>query len=525
MMKWLRGEGGLSVKEERAAEAIREDYFISGDLLYYKNAIYVPKTKKVISINIFDDKVITTRVSIRNYLALHYHWNICLHGNTKRVVELLSDAGWNWPDMVSDVADVINHCQRCNRWHKKEDPLMYGFERRPPHVYCVIHVDHMVGLPPSEPINGTIYKGIIVYMCKLTSTSWLVPCSGYTMRETYNRLWDRVIPESGIPERIRGDHAFKPLQDYFHEDGFQVPFRSDTPYNRRAGEQVERLMKDKQFLFKTLKNQGKSWPTIVPMLQLLSRNRPRSHHGGLSPNEMLLGRRTRTSAHSQSFHPGSDLPTERTNYDARKLEDLRSLLAPLAEVQHEKSAVTVARKKGFSITSSLQIGDFVLFRNSDKVTSRLDYGPGISTQPTEPGREDPEPGSLFQILDVRGNTAVVNKINPEKINVTYASGDPEFDKEAIPAGDVRNYSLRHLIKVYMNKLLAWIDHDGQNGVESTEHNGADSTKVLVHALNLWTGQLLVSTRPRNKRNTTYRTNMREVPRSTIEFPAGFSIEI
>ncbi len=108
-----------------------------------------------------------------------------------------------WPDMTTDVRDLINQCIPCNRF--KPGPNRKG-ELSPIKAICpgfMLGVD-IIGPMPRTSENGNKY--IVCFMDYFTKYPWAFPTKDQTAK-TVLQCYEKVVCQLGVPKLILSDNG------------------------------------------------------------------------------------------------------------------------------------------------------------------------------------------------------------------------------------------------------------------------------------------------------------------------------
>ena len=203
------------------------------------------------------------------------------HPGTNRMKSLARSYVW-WPHLDSDIVNKVRHCHICqnNRSSPPKAPLHpWEWPSRP---WARLHIDH------AGPFHGKFFlvvdahsKWIDVQIVKSTSSDSTIAVLRY------------LFATHGLPEHIVSDNGpgFRSsvFQKFMSQNGIKHSFTS--PYHPASNGLAERAVQT--FKHAVLKMEG---PMELRLARFLLKYRvtPQTTTG-VSPSELLMGRRLRTS--------------------------------------------------------------------------------------------------------------------------------------------------------------------------------------------------------------------------------------
>jgi len=260
----------------------RQGYFVRGGLLFkigfYSDRLCVPCPKA---------RVVILRQLHDSALAGHCG----RHKTAARVQER-----YYWGDMWGDIHHFVLSCVTCkrNRALKRatwRDAQVIG---APDFCWQHLHMDWMVGFPPSSLENGKPHDSMLTFIPRLSGLCRFVSARATdTAEDTAVHLINSVIRHHGCPDRIIADNDTRLRADFWQAltNRLGIDMRHTSTYNPRANGKVEVSHSTHYDILRAMVSRwGDNWAEHLPMAEFAF-NRSVCSSTGFSPFEVAYGRR------------------------------------------------------------------------------------------------------------------------------------------------------------------------------------------------------------------------------------------
>lgn len=149
------------IKEARNTKAMkaRESYMLSGDLLMYKDRVYVPQQRSLIF----------------ELMSMYHDRPEAGHWGMKKTLELLKRK-FKWNDMKADVDEYVRTSSICQGLsaHRHKPYRSLQLLPQPTRPWAEIAIDWITGLPPSER-SGKEYNSILTIVDRYIKMALFIP--------------------------------------------------------------------------------------------------------------------------------------------------------------------------------------------------------------------------------------------------------------------------------------------------------------------------------------------------------------
>ena len=281
----------LTAQDQYASEVCRElatpkakteDWQYKNELLYYDDAVYIPKSLRENVIRANHDNPLADHFDIERTLKLirrKYYWS---NQNSTEV-----------PGMRQQIKEHCQTCAICKRSktsrHKPYDEL--SPLPIPEFKWTDLSMNFVTELPPSKAWNGTIYDSILVMMNRLTKMIHYIPVTKTVSAEDLTEIILReVIRLHDLPSSIVTDRGSIFTSKYNDAlcYALKIKRRLSTAFHPQTDEQTERQNSVmKQFLRAFVNFEQNDWIELLPMTEFAYNN---SKHAStdFSPFEIML---------------------------------------------------------------------------------------------------------------------------------------------------------------------------------------------------------------------------------------------
>ena len=284
-----------------------------------------------------------------------------------------------WKTMESDVQALIRGCLLCVKTRgNKVVPRPLGEALQGATPGDALHMD-FTSLVEESDKKGVGVKGVLVLKDGFTTHVTLWPASEYdaATAEEAAVAWATIYGVPRILVTDGGTHfdntIIKALQKRFRAE-----HHITTAYAPWANGVVERVNRELIRLFRTLLAESnlpkEEWPALVPLVQATLNQTPSTARGGLTPNQLMLGRETPRPLDTVAY---GRLPTEATiamagkdvvaaarqyfDNTAAALQESWLKAAAARERRHQQNATQRERQvEGRGADRQFAIGEYVL---------------------------------------------------------------------------------------------------------------------------------------------------------------------
>jgi hypothetical protein len=266
-------------KQLSSGGRIDEHYGIKGDLLYWKNRLYVPKGLK------------------KRAMSSEHDPKVAGHFGRERTMELLTRNCY-WPNMEGDVRIYCNECNNCQRT-KAPRHAKFGL-LHPLEMACKpwthISTDFITDLSESE--GATL---ILVVVDRFTKMAHFVPIKNEHSPVVARPDLENVWKYHGFPEDVVADHDGTFTGQFFTDlyDYLEIKRSMSTPYHAQTDRQTERINEVIESYLQSYCNyEQHDWVSMIAMAEYAYNN---SKHSAtkISPFYANYG-----------FEPRTNWPTE-----------------------------------------------------------------------------------------------------------------------------------------------------------------------------------------------------------------------
>lgn len=242
----------------RFYHSIKDDLYIVDNLIFKNSALLVPKTLRKEMLNL-----------------IHYN-HMGVEKSKNRIRGILF-----WPFINKEIEDLITNCDTCLRFqksHSYEPLLLREFPKKP---WQVVGADMFF-------CQNKTYLLVVDYFSKYIDIVELKDQSA----ENHIVALKTVFSRWGIPNVLYTDDGAQYRAQIFKDFCINWNFKhtSSSPYYNRSNGMVERHIQTIKKLFKKCISDCKDFH--LALLEL--RNMPISNNINVSPNELLLGRQSKS---------------------------------------------------------------------------------------------------------------------------------------------------------------------------------------------------------------------------------------
>lgn len=190
-----------------------------------------------------------------------------------------------WPNMSSDIAEVIGRCEVCNERKIGRNLNNNKKSFHADEAFKNVCIDIM---GPVESVKG--YKYILGIIDVFSRFIKLIPLKRITSKVVAEQIIKNWISIFGIPEQLHSDSGPQFKSEVFNEicKYFQIKQTHSMPYYHKGNGIIERAFKTvEDMVYCLTKDRKEDWVTILPLVEMGFRNTPKN---GVTPNEAIFGR-------------------------------------------------------------------------------------------------------------------------------------------------------------------------------------------------------------------------------------------
>jgi len=199
-----------------------------------------------------------------------------------------------WPAMAKDVTDFVASCEVCQRFHKdtaRKPPL--ASVDGGPHIFSRLQID-LIDFHMNASSEG--HKYVLHAVCLRTMTPFLVALKDKKAITVAKALLHHVIRETGVPDVVQSDRGREFTAEIMEALakllGFKRVFGAPAaPQTQGAVERGNAEVK-KHLRALVFGRNRRDWHEHLWQVELTLRNHVNSVTG-VSPNELIMGHRTR----------------------------------------------------------------------------------------------------------------------------------------------------------------------------------------------------------------------------------------
>ena len=255
--KWNFGD--WSTDQEKMVKASPE--------IYTKDKIYRRESDGFITYQVTKDTVVAlVPEARRSELVLRQHHILC-HASDAKVYNALKHH-WHWPDMKSQVRDMVRDCAACQLLNAKRARAHRHFRAK---VFCTPRTSwgcDYYGV--AESTNG--HNNVLGAMDLATSECRLFACKGRTAPTTMNCILHGIVLRDGCPLHLHSDAAREFLSKIMKKLCSIIGCKQTTTlaHHPTGNAAIERLW---QFVARCLRlmsnEQYKRWEKYVRLMEFV----------------------------------------------------------------------------------------------------------------------------------------------------------------------------------------------------------------------------------------------------------------
>ena len=300
---------------------------------------------------------------------------------TKAAVERL----FTWPSLRSDTSNFVRDCTACLTCRNgKHIQRSWGDILRAKQPFQIVHCDH-THIRAATPDTPGEYSGAYVLTDNYSKWSRIYPTASANADAAVRAVLDwiavhgmfDILVSDGGPE-LTGSVLEGVLQT------FGIQHHITTAYNPRGNGLIERRNRELREVLSALcaehKIDGQLWPVLIPAVQLALNQSPSRILGGLSPFELVYGRKPPSHLQYMFYPQLPELADKPPSAEAFK-RHLADLQVAIQDNIHRVDAVPrrKARDPPGAKPIDFDVGDYVLMasvgsQTKDK-TAPIWHGP------------------------------------------------------------------------------------------------------------------------------------------------------
>ena len=250
MLESIKSTRQLDTSVKQALEKSLPGWRKDGDLILYKDKIYVPRDEQL------REKII----------RLHHDTPLVGHPGEYRTQELVERKYW-WPRMGNQIKEYIRTCDACQRtrWRQRTHGLLKPHDV-PNGPWETISMDLIGPLPPS---NG--FDAIQVWVDTFTKRIHVEPVSIKIKSEGVAKLTrDRIVRYHGVPRKIISDRDPRYVSEFMRELNrlLGTEMNPSTANHPQTDGQTERMNKEIESYLRIYVNHHQSdWSEWLPLAE------------------------------------------------------------------------------------------------------------------------------------------------------------------------------------------------------------------------------------------------------------------
>ena len=323
--------------EARSVIAKSETYEMIDNRLHH---IWEPKDRHLIELKPRINQLCIPR-SLREEIIQGYHHNNC-HVGFDRTYASIKES-YYWPNLYTDVYNVINGCENCQRSKKLPNKKVKPLDpTKPVQVMDRINIDIIGPLPQSEPDK---FKFILVVIESLSRFPILIPLVSQKAEYIAEALYTKVFSLLGVPLQITSDLGknltSKVLQSLFSM--FKIKHRTTSAHHQAGNSRCENYNRSILQAFRLHCTEQNQWPKYLPMIEYSYRSTTAITTTKLTPYEILFGGRKMRLAVDTKFQTPKNM-----NEDAETfIESLKKRMEIVDKMAREKTEETSQKSKHY----------------------------------------------------------------------------------------------------------------------------------------------------------------------------------
>lgn len=260
-------------KKLETAKTFSKHFTISTEgLIYYKDKILVPQSKRHLVLELFHDN---------NLFGGHFGQEATYRKTQVR---------YYWPNMYKEVIHYVNSCVQCQlcKAHRIKQqglltPLPIGEGR-----WIDISIDFALGLPESFRGNNMI----LVVVDRFSKRCHLIACNkSMGSHDTFNNLFRFIFSAHGFPRSITSDRDVRFTSYYYKEltERLGIKLTMSSANHPQTDGQTERTIQVINRMIKSYANTDhRHWDDYLPMIEFVY-NSTYHHSIQCTPFEADLG--------------------------------------------------------------------------------------------------------------------------------------------------------------------------------------------------------------------------------------------
>ncbi|BHF74753.1 hypothetical protein SprV_0501784100 [Sparganum proliferum] len=278
------------------------------------------------------------------------------HPGTSRMKSIARSFAY-WPGIDGDIDDLARRCSRCQQAAKmpsRQPPVSWQPSERP---WLRVHIDF------ADPLNGVSYLVLVDAYAKWPEIAPLNPSTA-SATIAFPR---RIFSQHGLPEVLVSGNGSQFTSSTFEDFCRQhnIQHLRSTPYHPQSNGQAERFVDTfKRALLKT-RGEGTTDEIVQAFLFSYKTTPNPASPGGVSPAEVLMDRKLRTTFHAlvpTGAQPAQTSPVSRIKLSIRApvfVPDYRAVFPDWVEA-------TVVAHRG-SMLFDVEVGDDIWVRHHNQI--------------------------------------------------------------------------------------------------------------------------------------------------------------
>ena len=246
------------------------------------------------------------------------------HPGRVKTIDLVSRTYW-WPRMHHDIADFVKACELCMRT-KASRSAPPGFLKPLPvpfRAWSDISVDYITPLPDCAR-HGSIYKHILVIVCRLTKMRHFISTRTLNADELADAFIRKVYTLHGAPDNIISDRGTQFVSQFWKHlsERLGIELKHSSAFHPQTDGQTERVNAGvEQYLRQFMNFHQDDWVDWLPLAEF-SANNVVSETTGVSPFFANYGFHPRLGTEpTDPCPPNLSLTQKRQFYKANTVAD------------------------------------------------------------------------------------------------------------------------------------------------------------------------------------------------------------
>jgi hypothetical protein len=401
------------------------------------------------------------------------------HPGISKTIELIT-RDFSWPGMRKDVTEYVQNCDTCAKAkHSRHKP--YGKLQSPAmpgQAWSSIALDFIVKLPLSkEPLTGTSYDSILVFVDRLTKYTHLVPYKEASTAEDLAYTFIKtIIANHGMPAEIISDRGTLFTSQFWQSltDQLGAKHKLSSAYHPQTDGQTERTNQTiEQYLRCYLNYEQNNWVKLLPLAQFAFNNC--ASVTGVSPFYANYGKHPNIARDPRGIKPIA----EKANVTVQHLQELHKNLQTELQFITQRSAIQANKKR--SEGPDLKEGGMVyLLRKNIKTkrpSDKLDHtklGPFRIIKKLGPVTyklEMPEGMRIHPVFHVSLLEPAPKNARPGPVDIDEETQEPRYEVEKIMGFKAINGKPHYLIhwKGYQHSEDTWEPEENLTDEMTTEY--------------------------------------------------------